>query len=214
MASPSRSLKALNLGWIWALVVLDAIIIIAIVDANALSGLKGNTFNVARAAMVAAAPVLVVLLSSLLTSDAKAILVFWRRTHVLPGHRAFTMHGPGDPRIDMTSLRKNVGEWPDDADGQNKMWFKLYKKVENDVPVVQAHKGYLLFRDLSALSVILAPFAFLVVFFSADTSIVQASAAAGVFVVQYILCMIAARNSANRMCTNVLSAHAVKRRTA
>lgn len=94
------------------------------------------------------------------------------------------------------------------------MWFKLYKKVEADVAVAYAHKSFLLFRDLAAISVLLAPVAFTAVLLSEGTSVQQAALATSVFATQYVLCLIAARNSAYRFVCNVLCAHAVKRRTA
>ncbi|AIP34800.1 hypothetical protein DR64_7767 [Paraburkholderia xenovorans LB400] len=72
--------------------------------------------------------------------------------NALPGHEAFTRFGPADPRVDMTTLRKNVGALPVEPAEQNAFWYKLYRRVESEVPVVDARKMYLLWRDAAALS--------------------------------------------------------------
>jgi hypothetical protein len=59
-----------------------------------------------RAGLTLLIPVIVLLLSSLIPSSAKAVLVFWRLRHALPGHRAFTDKTLSDPRIDRERLRK------------------------------------------------------------------------------------------------------------
>ena len=58
-----------------------------------------------RAGLALLIPVIVLLLSSLIPSSAKAVLVFWRLRHALPGHRAFTDKTLSDPRIERESLR-------------------------------------------------------------------------------------------------------------
>jgi hypothetical protein len=184
-----------------------------IAEPQVLANVKGQDIVWIRGLVVSAAPVAILLLSSLLSADAKAVLIFWRTSFVLPGHRAFTEHAPGDARIDLGNLKKNVGALPDDPKEQNALWFKLYKKVENDVAVLQAHKAYLLFRDLASMSALLAP-TLLAIVWIVEGSPERGFLAFVLFGVQYIACMIAARNSANRMVTNVLSAHAAKRRTA
>lgn len=80
------------------------------------------------------------------------MLVYWKLMNALPGHEAFTRFGPADPRVDMTTLRKNVGALPVEPAEQNAFWYKLYRRVESEVPVVDARKMYLLWRDAAALS--------------------------------------------------------------
>ena len=68
---------------------------------------------------------------------------------------------------------------------QNGLWFKLYKAVEAELAVVEAHKKYLLYRDMAALSflfVIVAP----VAFYLNGFGFFGVWAAASVFAVQYL----------------------------
>lgn len=52
----------------------------------------------------------------------------------------------------MVALKKNVGELPNEPAEQNKKWFKLYTLVSDKRAVVEAHKLYLMYRDMAAMS--------------------------------------------------------------
>jgi hypothetical protein len=84
----------------------------------------------ARGTVLLVLPVAVLFLSGLLSHDIKAALVYWKLANVLPAHEAFTRHGPLDARVDMTTLKRDVGELPTIPAEQNRLWFKLYKAVE------------------------------------------------------------------------------------
>jgi hypothetical protein len=210
VATGSKSLKSMNAAWIWALVVVDAIACGLVADPWLVRSLRTVEDAWIRVSVAAAAPVIVMLLSSLLTSDFKAKLVYWRRTNVLPGHRAFTVHGPNDARIDMEALKTRIGEWPVEESQQNKFWYRLYKDTQQDVTVSEAHQRYLLFRDLAALSLLLVPFALLALFVTGALTWPKAAWVVCLFAVQYVLCAIAARNSGVRMVTSVLAVHYTK----
>ncbi|ARP87577.1 hypothetical protein [Bordetella genomosp. 9] len=205
------SLKSANLKLLVSLAGLDTAITFClayphIVEAISLSRLL-------RASVVPFLPIVVLLLVELAPHNVKAVLVFWKFKDPLPGHAAFTKHGPSDPRIDMNALQRHVGTLPVNPKEQNATWYKLYKRVEADTRVVGAHKAYLLWRDATALSLLLSiavPFALWC--FDAASSLVRASLL--LFGLQYILSALAARNSGNRFVCNVLALHAAKRITA
>jgi len=211
MSTPDKSLKAQNLKWLWSVIAADALALcfIAIPDFPAPNELKD--FAWLRVLGAGVAPVVVLVLTSLISSDAKAVLVFWRLTEVLPGHRAFSVYAPKDARINLDALRKNVGAFPENTREQNAMWYKLYKKVDSDLPVAQAHRHYLLFRDLAAVSLLLAPISALLLYFS-GASLATSGLALTFLVAQYAATAVAARNNGVRFVTNVLALHAVKRR--
>jgi len=106
--------------------------------------------------VVAIMPILVVILSGLISSNLKAIIVFWRIKHALPGHRVFTKLAPVDARINIDALEHKMKTIPVDPKEQNTEWFKLYKKYENVVTVKHAQKNFLLTRDLATISLIFA----------------------------------------------------------
>lgn len=102
--------------------------------------------------------ILIIVLEGLFKNSVKEFLVFWRIKYRLPGHRAFTKVGPGDPRIDMERVEKLFPDGlPNDPEKQNKEWFRLYRKYQNELQVFYSHKAFLLTRDLAALTVIFIP---------------------------------------------------------
>ncbi len=91
--------------------------------------------------------------------EVKLALVFWRVKHALPGCRAFSKFAIGNPRIDLGRLKEAVGgEFPTDPEAQNRAWYRLYQQVRDSASIEDAHKEYLLFRDIIWLTI---PTAFL-----------------------------------------------------
>lgn len=210
MTTATKSLKAANLAWQWSVVAVDTLVIVLLAFPELLTNGAVKEFAWVRALFAGAAPVIVLLIASLFSSDIKATLVFWRIKETLPGHRAFSVHALCDPRIDLEALRKHVGAFPQAAREQNALWFKLYKKVESEITVAEAHRHYLLFRDLASMSILLIPIAAVALHFTGASGIAALSAAVFLFV-QYAATAIAARHSGIGFVTNVLTLHSVKR---
>jgi hypothetical protein len=209
-ASSGKSLKARNMMWLIAVGIVDVIVLLVIVFHRPIGDFaadKGVTFRTGLSVFLT---VPVLFLSYFLSHSQKAILVFWRLRNPMPGSRAFSVYAPADVRIDMESLKKNVGEFPEDERGQNSMWYRLYKLVENDVSVLESHQKYLLFRDIAAVSILLVPLVplALLVLGSRPSALAWS---AGIFVVQYLIAAVAARNSGVRFVQNVLCVHAAKK---
>lgn len=102
---------------------------------------------------------IVIVLEGLIHSKYKAVLVFWRRKNPLPGSKAFTDIAPNDPRISMDALKAMYPDGlPEDPHDQNSSWYKLYREYNEKPIVYDAHKFFLLTRDLAALTVVLIPF--------------------------------------------------------
>lgn len=209
----TKNLKAWNLPWLCSLATFDAIALYVILFPETLATTPLAQFSAARITLSTAIPVLVVLAAAVLSAHVKACLVYWKWIEPLPGHRAFSQYGPADTRIDMDALRKNVGALPTQAREQNALWYKLYRKVGSEVGVADAHKAFLLFRDMAAISFLLliATTAVLIAVGTRGSTILTA---AGLFGVQYVLTVLAARNSGIRFVTTVLAEHAVRRVTA
>jgi hypothetical protein len=211
-SSTQRSLKAGNMTWLVSLALLDIAMLLVfasptVIDATSLTLLMGM-----RAALMMVLPMAVLLLSGLVPHNVKATLVYWKLKNVLPGHEAFTKYGPADPRVDMAALRKNVGALPSEPAGQNAFWYKLYRRVESETPVVDAHKMYLLWRDAAALSLpLIIALPLLLRWNGASTN--AAWIACAIFAMQYFLTAIAARHSGTRFVCNVLAIHSTKRIT-
>lgn len=100
----------------------------------------------------------VAFLGALPSDHLKAVLVFWRWKDPLPGSRAFEKANlRADPRISIEGLRAHLdGEFPRNGRKQNVVWYQLYRSVQSESAVAQAHYEYLLFRDLTWFTVVLA----------------------------------------------------------
>ncbi len=107
--------------------------------------------------LVLVASVVVSALTALPGTHFKTQLVFLRGKNPLPGSRAFSETTLArDSRIDRTRLREAVGgKFPSSPREQNAVWYRLFKSVESDPRVGHLHYEFLLFRDLTWLSVFL-----------------------------------------------------------
>ena len=204
--NPDRSLKSLNMKWLVMLAVFDMLVVLLFVVPDVINTTTISQLTIARACAATVLPVFVLLLTGLLSHDIKAMLVYWKTTDVLPGSRAFTKYAPDDARIDMAALKKNVGVLPTEPAEQNSKWFKLYKMVANDPTVVEAHKMYLLYRDMAAMSLPLIALVPLALYFiGANTAALLI--AGGLFLLQFIATALGARLSGVRFVCNVLAIH-------
>lgn len=165
--------------------------------------------NATNGMAVALAPLLSFVLSGVISSNFKAILVFWLRTNPLPGSRAFTEIAPKDPRIDMGLLKKKIKKLPTEPEEQNKSWYNIYKQVEGTTSVDLAHKHFLLARDLAAISflfLIITPWPLFFIYQNIKLSIIYSVIVLG----EYALFCIVGQNSAKRFVSNVLAEYCCK----
>jgi hypothetical protein len=211
MPTPLKALKESNVPWIWGVVILDGLAFVAFAFPAALKETSETLKWVSKLCGAGLAPVVVLLLSSLLPAETKAMLVFWRLRNILPGHRAFSEHARRDPRVNVTALEKHVGQFPTRSHDQNARWYQLYKKVEAEPSVTLAHRNFLLFRDLSAISLLLALLSIAVlILLGSAASIVWF--AGGLFGIQYLATAVAARHEGIGLVRNVLALHSERRR--
>ena len=97
-------------------------------------------------------PLATIILDGIVTSDFKAVLVYWKWRNPLPAHEAFSVHGRNDSRVDMKALEEGHGPLPTDPAEQNQLWYKLSKATADRASVDEAHYSWLLARDLTNLS--------------------------------------------------------------
>ena len=102
--------------------------------------------------MSLALPLATLILDGIVTSDFKAVLVYWKWRNPLPAREAFTVHGRKDNRVDMKALEEEHGPLPNDPAEQNQLWYKLSKATADRASVDEAHYAWLLARDLTNLS--------------------------------------------------------------
>lgn len=209
-SNSERSLKSLNMKWLVLLAAADVLIVLLFVAPEVLSGTTLTQVVIGRVLTTAVIPVVVLLIVNVLPHDVKSMLVYWKSLGVLPGCESFTKYGPSDRRIDMTVLKKNIGVLPTDPSEQNATWYKLYKLVTNEPEVAEAHKLFLMYRDMAVMSlplIVLVPLSLHLV----GATNLATWMATGLFVVQYLLTALSARWSGIRFVCNVLAAHSTKK---
>lgn len=199
------SLKAKNLKYHAGLLTVNAAVGMALflVDQPAIS-----PELIARAGGASALAFLVaMLLTWLIPTALRESLLFWRVTHVLPGHRAFTEHLHADERLDPTRLTARLGALPTDPAAQNRLWYRLLKKHEkgND-GILENHQRFLFFRDAASVCLMLSIVAMLAFVLTYETPLF---AIGSLLLVEYFLLVAAGRNAANRLVTNVLALESV-----
>jgi hypothetical protein len=206
------SLRSLNMKWLVALAFFDALIAVLVIAPERFGSVAFAQMAISRGLLAIVLPVLVLLIVNSLPHDLKSMLVYWKPRGVLPGSEAFTKHGPGDNRIDMTSLKKHVGKLPTDPAEQNSRWYKLYKMVANESEVLEAHKLFLMYRDMAVMSLplcVLVPAAA----YGMGASTKATALAAVLLIAQYLLAAMSARWSGIRFVCNVLAIHSTKKVT-
>jgi hypothetical protein len=135
---------------------------------------------------------------------AKEFLVFWKIRDHLPSSRAFTVIGPNDPRVDMQCLSSKYGALPEEPGRQTALWYRIYRSHSDDVSIEDAHGAYLKFREMVTLSVALTIFSsILAAYFGVGWK--RFFLGALLLVIEYLTVMIAARNAATRLVSNVLA---------
>ena len=204
----SRTLKGRNLAWLVATLVLDVLILVVLAFPTAIQEMSPTAVAAVRAGLTVLLPIPALILSSLLSADQKAVLVFWRLKNPLPGARAFSVYAQADHRIDLEKLKTQVGDFPVGAREQNAKWYGLYRQVASDASVADSHKNYLLFRDIAAMSLLLVP-ALPVAMYMIGVDKTRILISATWFLSQYLVSAWAARTTGIRFVQNVLAVHAI-----
>lgn len=208
--SSDRSLKARNFGWLVGVATADAAVLMLFVAPGLVGAATATQLGAYRAMAAVLLPVLILLITNILPSGAKASLVYWKLRDVLPGSNAFTQHGPSDPRVDMARLKKNTGALPSDPKEQNAKWYRLYKLVEDRVEVMSAQRDFLLYRDVAAMSLLLMVLGPPVMHFAGNEGFAVTGAAV-LFLVQYLAASVSARHAGIRFVCTVLALHSTEK---
>jgi len=163
-----------------------------------------SAISVKDGLFASSAPIICFLIDGFLSADAKARLVYWRWHHPLPGSRAFSKHLKADPRANPQKLEHDWGPLPDQPDQQNILWYQIYRSVEYDVRVHEAHRAWLYARDLTA-------YAALFVSILGSAAVILATPLASIvwylptLALQYLVTMIAAHKLGVRFVRTVLA---------
>lgn len=190
------------LKWLAAFVAFD-IVVLGAVLAPQLLGTPIELARVTGALSTFLAPPLLLLLNNVVPREWKNSLVFWRLRNVLPSHRAFSLHAERDPRVSISKLRSRLGHFPTAPRDQQDIWFGLYQVHKADTAVLDSHRLHLIFRDLAAVSFLLALLVPLVLWMFGFGMASWSTLA--VFGFQYFLAALASHQSGVRFVCTVLS---------
>jgi len=147
---------------------------------------------------------LCVILEGMISSHFKHILVFLRFRNPLPSYRAFSLVALKDHRIDMKKVKTLFSsQIPIDPEEQNNAWYPMYRRHSSKLIVYQAHKSFLLTRDLSALTFILFP-AFLFAHLIFGTDPIKILSHVGLLLFILVCTILASQNYGKRFVANVI----------
>lgn len=153
-------------------------------------------------------PPMLYMMTSILSPELKAVLVFWRIKYALPGHSAFTKHLIEDSRIDPGAIAARHAPLPSEPGAQQRLWYKIYREHRNDEAVIDANSRYLTFRDLATVSLLVAVVS-PVVLILFDLGFARGPVA-GTFFLQFIAASLAARLAGVRLVRTVLAIEGAK----
>lgn len=182
-----------------------ALLILAVKTGNLAAG-NWTTIadGIERLLPAGVALVLTSLINAQLSPLLKARIVFFRWRDPLPGSEAFTRYGKDDPRVNLRALESKLGPLPSAPAEQNALWYKLFRSLQDEPAVTQAHKAFLLTRDYCCLMALMFPVVtatslWLIPSWSTSATIVA------IIVAQFLLSGQAARNHGRRLVSTVLA---------
>ena len=139
-----NSFAGVNVAVFWG-------IVISASDFSTVAALVGS-ISVKDSIVGLVAPISVFLLNGWLSADMKARIVYLRAYYPLPGSRAFSVHLLREARADAEYLARRWGPFPTDPAAQNTLWYRIFKSVDGELEVHEAHRDSLLSRDLTGFS--------------------------------------------------------------
>ena len=191
-----RVFTIINVAVFWGVVILGA-------DISAVTSLIAS-ISPKEGIIALIAPIGTFVLDGLISADNKARLIYWRYHNPLPGSLAFTRYLKTDSRIEPSRLSQRWGKFPSDPVEQNRLWYQIYKRVENEIRVREAHRASLYSRDLTTQSALFLVFFGIAIFFS-NTPWNAITWYLLVLAVQYLALMVAARTYGIRFVQTVLA---------
>lgn len=153
----TKTLKDQNSKLIWVFFSFNVVLfyILGLTQIVTISNTDIESFIKGKGVWVLVVPLILFVLNGLVSSNFKAILSFWRFKNPLPACRAFSKYVDKDDRIDKNYLISKFGSFPDSPKEQNSLWYKIYKKHQENTVVKKSHKDFLLARDITSIAFII-----------------------------------------------------------
>lgn len=203
--STETSLKKKNNSYLWSFFLFNLLVFLTLFFVTHFQTIIKDykaMFTVRNSGVILM-PIILFIINGLLTSQQKAILVFWKLKNPLPGSKAFSIYSNKDSRIDLTKLQSVYGALPTDAAEQNRLWYKIYRKNNTEVSVENSHKEFLLGRDLVSIT-------FLYIIFAGIPVLILLFSRLSIYyllflVIEYLILVQVAKNHGIRFVCNVLA---------
>lgn len=204
------NLKAKNSSMLWMYFLFNTSVFLGVFFATNINAIVHdfNSILTIRTSGILIAPLILFLVNGILSSNQKACLVFLRIKNPLPGARAFSKHAKKDPRIDLQRLTALHGPFPASLEGENALWYKLYRSNKNEITVIKSHQDFLLARDMASITFLFIFLAGVPMLFLGTSPISYWFLLALLF--EFFLVARVAQNHGRRFVTNVLSIEAAK----
>ncbi len=154
-----------------------------------------NLGTIQNGAIVLVTSLAVIVLDGVVPNGVKDFLVFWRWPYPLPGCRAFTEFAPKRPeRINIVALKKYADPLPTGPVEQNKLWLDLSVKYQAEPSVTQAHRSFLLTKEMTSLGALFLALFPLMLHLVGTVSTRTVLIYAGALFVQYLVTSTSSRN--------------------
>jgi len=203
--STETSLKKKNNSYLWSFFLFNLLVFLALFFVAHFQTIVKDyrAMFTARNSGIILMPIILFIINGLLTSQQKAVLVFWKLKNPLPGSKAFSFYSDKDSRIDLFKLQSIYGTLPTDSAEQNRLWYKIYRKNNTEVSVENSHKEFLLGRDLVSIT-------FLYIIFAGIPMLILLFSTLSIYyllflVIEYLILVQVAKNHGIRFVCNVLA---------
>lgn len=151
-------LRGRLLGHVGMMLAFDAVVVWALFswsDLDALFSGEGRpAAALVNAVLVAIVMALALALSLAVPQGIKAAVVFWRRRHGFPSRHAFSALALNDHRYPPEALHRRLGPLPEDAVGQQALWWRLFLAHAQLPPLRQLCGQYRLCHEIAAVSLL------------------------------------------------------------
>ena len=201
----TKTLKEQNSKLIWVFFSFNVVLfyIIGLTQIITFSEIEIKSFITVRGVWVLIVPLILFVLNGVVNSDVKAILSFWRFKNPLPACRAFSYYTDKDDRIDKNYLKSKFGQLPTLPKEQNSLWYKIYKKHQENPVVKKSHKDFLLARDIASVAFLFFLVGGISILFLTSEPIKWIYIV--YLLIQYIIFAVVAQNHGKRFVCNALA---------
>ena len=204
---PAKSLKQGNLVPLTGFLLFNILVFMVVLsdpfDAASLGEVVGR-FEISDGLILALLPIAALIADGLLPEPVRSVLVFWRVRNPLPGAFAFSRLAVKDPRVDLEILRRRYGRLDVEPSRQNLLWYRIYKKYEHQASVREAHRRFLLTRDMTVIAAILSV-SFPLLALATNSGSSRSLGYALFLLSQYLVLSRSARTHGARLVCNVLA---------